>query len=435
MQTTARIETLRESSRREASVRYDVRMSANDDFDWAGVLVGGPAPSSNGGGAIDVGAHQEWLKATAPLYADSSQRSMAAGVSYRVDPRGIVADLTSGTTSLLMSAQYGLTVSLTPVQAAEAAGERSRGLDAYARDLKSLTDDPSLMGAMGKIAADYFAQGGTTQRNLSAQISQTVGILLAGDSTDVATAANLATGLDIIRKNPFAVAMLAVTLGQERDFASAALEHLAASSALDYNGGKAWNFATARDIASGVVGGMAGLVQVGATAAARAWRNLVQSVPDVSGNPFLSELSLSQGSPVRSSGVLLGPRTKIPTRSDNVTTRSLNRENESADILSSQGGMIVEQNPRIPGLKNPDYRINGDVFDNIAPETSNVRNIWSAARDKVEAGQTKNIVINLADSNASVEKLLEQFHKYEIPDLQRVIIIDTSKSITIFNHR
>jgi filamentous hemagglutinin len=97
--------------------------------------------------------------------------------------------------------------------------------------------------------------------------------------------------------------------------------------------------------------------------------------------------------------------------------------------------MIVEQNPRIPGLKNPDYRINGDVFDNIAPETSNVRNIWSAARDKVEAGQTKNIVINLADSNASVEKLLEQFHKYEIPDLQRVIIIDTSKGITIFNHR
>jgi filamentous hemagglutinin len=42
----------------------------------------------------------------------------------------------------------------------------------------------------------------------------------------------------------------------------------------------------------------------------------------------------------------------------------------------------VEQKPRVPGPKNPDYRIDGELFDNYAPRTDNVRNIWDTVEQK-----------------------------------------------------
>lgn len=72
---------------------------------------------------------------------------------------------------------------------------------------------------------------------------------------------------------------------------------------------------------------------------------------------------------------------KQPPLSDATTTRSLIRENESADILVKKG-YNVEQNPVIDGVKNPDYRIDGVIYDNYAPETSNVRNICVIGRGK-----------------------------------------------------
>lgn len=129
-------------------------------------------------------------------------------------------------------------------------------------------------------------------------------------------------------------------------------------------------------------------------------------------------------------GTLSGRRTVISPNNDAATTRSLLRENESADILV-QRGFNVEQNPMVAGKKNPDYRINGEVFDNIAPSTSRVENIWDRARLKVEGGQTRNVVINMADSRATASSLMQRFDSHPIPNLQRVIVIDRAGRVQV----
>nr|WP_319826662.1 MULTISPECIES: VENN motif pre-toxin domain-containing protein [unclassified Klebsiella] len=124
-------------------------------------------------------------------------------------------------------------------------------------------------------------------------------------------------------------------------------------------------------------------------------------------------------------GSLSGQPTKLPPNASAENIRSLQRENEGATILS-QNGYHVEQNPVTPGVKNPDYKINGDVFDNIAPKTNSVRNIYDRALEKVNSGQTNNVVINLADTKASVSDLQKQFSDWPIKGLDKVIVIDQS---------
>ncbi|MGH3896729.1 MAG: hypothetical protein ACRDTA_00460, partial [Pseudonocardiaceae bacterium] len=79
-------------------------------------------------------------------------------------------------------------------------------------------------------------------------------------------------------------------------------------------------------------------------------------------------------SPADPDAVPGGTRTTIPPNAGPVQVRSLNRENDSAEILA-RAGYDVEQNPSVPGDKEPDYRIEGLIFDNYAPTTGNVRNI------------------------------------------------------------
>ncbi|MEN3753901.1 VENN motif pre-toxin domain-containing protein [Mangrovibacter sp. SLW1] len=124
-------------------------------------------------------------------------------------------------------------------------------------------------------------------------------------------------------------------------------------------------------------------------------------------------------------GSLSGQPTKLPPNASAENIRSLQRENEGAAILS-QNGYHVEQNPVTPGVKNPDYKINGEVFDNIAPKTNSVRNIYDRALEKVNSGQTNNVVINLADTKASVSDLQKQFSDWPIKGLDKVIVIDQS---------
>ncbi|WP_189339633.1 VENN motif pre-toxin domain-containing protein, partial [Pectobacterium peruviense] len=125
------------------------------------------------------------------------------------------------------------------------------------------------------------------------------------------------------------------------------------------------------------------------------------------------------------SGSLSGQPTKLPPNASAENIRSLQRENEGAAILS-QNGYHVEQNPVTLGAKNPDYKINGEIFDNIAPKTNSVRNIYDRALEKVNSGQTNNVVINLADTKANVSDLQKQFHDWPIKGLDKVIVIDQS---------
>lgn len=126
-----------------------------------------------------------------------------------------------------------------------------------------------------------------------------------------------------------------------------------------------------------------------------------------------------------------GRRTRIGAKQDASVKRSLQRENDSADILA-RAGYQVEQNPAVPGAKNPDYKIEGQVFDNYAPSKSNVRGIASEIQGKVDKGQADRIVLNLADSDADLGKLQGQLSDWPIAGLKEVIVIDKQGGVVPF---
>jgi hypothetical protein len=102
------------------------------------------------------------------------------------------------------------------------------------------------------------------------------------------------------------------------------------------------------------------------------------------------------------------------------------RENETADIVWLNGHNVerLHQRSNAEGVKQPDYRIDDEIFDAFAPTTSRARNVWSYAERKVAGGQSKNIVINLSDSQATLEEIIAQFRAFPIPGLNRLWIID-----------
>jgi len=117
-----------------------------------------------------------------------------------------------------------------------------------------------------------------------------------------------------------------------------------------------------------------------------------------------------------------GRRTRISARESPENVRALTRENESAETLA-RSGFDVERNPTVPGDKNPDYLVNGEIFDNYAPTSSSARNIWTTAEGKVTSGQTNRLILNLDDSKVSLDALRSQFNDYPIEGLEEVLIV------------
>ncbi len=101
--------------------------------------------------------------------------------------------------------------------------------------------------------------------------------------------------------------------------------------------------------------------------------------------------------------------------------------------MLAKAGFDTEQNPAFAGEKNPDFRIEGRIFDNFAPSfNKTVRNIWSVVEDKVEAEQTRRVILNLDDSNISVQHLRQQFSSWRIEHLEEVIAVRENKIYRIF---
>ena len=93
----------------------------------------------------------------------------------------------------------------------------------------------------------------------------------------------------------------------------------------------------------------------------------------------------------------------------------------------------IEQNPTVPGGKKPDYRIEGQIFDNYAPSSDNARNIATNIKDdKVTSGQADRIVLNLADSAVDLDKMRAQLRDWPIEGLQEVILIDRQGNVLHF---
>jgi Contact-dependent growth inhibition CdiA C-terminal domain len=103
--------------------------------------------------------------------------------------------------------------------------------------------------------------------------------------------------------------------------------------------------------------------------------------------------------------------------------RAHRRENESAEILA-KAGYDVEQNPppREDG-KKPDYRIEGNYVDCMAPITGKVENIYREIERKVFRGQVDRVVVNMEDTPVSPEALEQILGEYSISGLKEVITI------------
>jgi filamentous hemagglutinin len=137
-----------------------------------------------------------------------------------------------------------------------------------------------------------------------------------------------------------------------------------------------------------------------------------------------------------SKGRLFGDRTEIKGSQEN--KRSLQRENESADRLV-ENGYNVEQNPLIKTTDNiregaqPDYRINGEIFDNYAPNNkADVEQIRNQISRKVKRKQTYRIIINLDDSDVAITDIKTMLRiRKPVQNLQQLIILKNRQLIKI----
>ncbi|MBC8061037.1 MAG: hypothetical protein H7Y18_10255, partial [Clostridiaceae bacterium] len=131
-----------------------------------------------------------------------------------------------------------------------------------------------------------------------------------------------------------------------------------------------------------------------------------------------------------------GKKTKIGKKIDDAERRSLERENDSADILAKQG-YSIEQNPAAPEVapKKPDYRIEGQLFDCFAPaEQTPIKNILSTINEKVNIKKQANrVIVNLQDWDGGVDDLARELVKNTVKNLEEVIVITKEgKAISIF---
>ena len=113
------------------------------------------------------------------------------------------------------------------------------------------------------------------------------------------------------------------------------------------------------------------------------------------------------------------------------TVRGRRRENESAQVLARHG-YEVEQNPVFPE-KDPDFRIEGRIFDNYSPKRSTrVRSVYTAVKGKLQSRQTRRVVVNLDDSPLTVEEVVEQFKNWPMENLEEVLAVKDGKVHQIF---
>lgn len=97
----------------------------------------------------------------------------------------------------------------------------------------------------------------------------------------------------------------------------------------------------------------------------------------------------------------------------------------------AKNGFDIEQNPFVSGVKNPDYKIEGKIFDCYSPTKSDkpVRGIWFEVEDKIKKGQTTRVILNLKIWKGDIVKLQKQFSDWSIEGLEEVMYITKDSKI------
>jgi hypothetical protein len=137
--------------------------------------------------------------------------------------------------------------------------------------------------------------------------------------------------------------------------------------------------------------------------------------------------------PPEMKGSLTGRPTRPgPKEKDEQALKRIERENESARILA-ENGYHVEQNPP-PNQYNklPDYKINGQYADCYTPRSSNARNILDEVAEKVNTRQADQIILNLDDSQVTIEALQKALKENPIDGLRSIIIIRNRELISFY---
>lgn len=102
-----------------------------------------------------------------------------------------------------------------------------------------------------------------------------------------------------------------------------------------------------------------------------------------------------------------------------------------AQVLARQG-YDVEQNPAVPGLKNPDYLVEGRIFDAYSPTRSKVRSIAGAIEEKVVSGQTSRVVVDLDNTPVTADELREQLRRWPIAGLLEVLAVRGAEVVRLY---
>jgi hypothetical protein len=143
-------------------------------------------------------------------------------------------------------------------------------------------------------------------------------------------------------------------------------------------------------------------------------------------------------------GVPGGNPVRIGSREDDGVRRSLEAENDGAIILADKGYQ-TKQKPSADEVaharvqsgetgkprKNPDYLVEGRVFDCYAPSKpdKDVRGIWSETKLKVDRGQTQRVILNLESWQGNVSDVQRQFDAWPIDNLKEVKAITPNDGI------
>lgn len=73
--------------------------------------------------------------------------------------------------------------------------------------------------------------------------------------------------------------------------------------------------------------------------------------------------------------------------------------------------------------RQPDYRIDGEIFDCFAPKTEDARGIWKEIAKQVYFGRVFNIVLNLTDATVTVAEVREELQSQPIAGLGKLWVI------------
>ncbi|XOF35016.1 MAG: hypothetical protein ACL93V_06925 [Candidatus Electrothrix sp. YB6] len=112
--------------------------------------------------------------------------------------------------------------------------------------------------------------------------------------------------------------------------------------------------------------------------------------------------------------------------------RKHKRENESANTLADAGYDIDQGPHKKPNGKKPDYKIEDEYFDCLAPDTDNVDQVRKGISRKVNSEQADRIVLNLDDTSLEPSDISEMLRRKPKNGLKEVIGVKNGKITQIF---